>query len=108
MAGSALELRNRELMDTNKALMTTIEDLRALLKKATEQNEVLQQQVDYLTKKLFGTSSEKRKYESESQLSFFDEVEQEANSTEANCSLPYVSKALTLILVGHEITTWRG
>lgn len=82
MAGNALELRNRELMDTNKALLVTIEDLRALLKKTTEQNETLQQQVDYLTKKLFGTSSEKRKHESEGQLSFFDEVEQEANSTD--------------------------
>ena len=81
MASNALELRNRELMDTNKALLATIEDLRALLKKTTEQNETLQQQVDYLTKKLFGTSSEKRKHESEGQLSFFDEVEQEVDFT---------------------------
>ena len=41
MANSALELRNRELMDTNKALLATIEDLRTLLKKTTEQNETL-------------------------------------------------------------------
>ena len=82
MANSALELRNRELMDTNKALLATIEDLRTLLKKTTEQNEVLQQQVDYLTKKLFGTSSEKRRHESEGQMSLFDEVEQEADSDE--------------------------
>ena len=82
MANSALELRNRELMDTNKALLATIEDLRTLLKKTTEQNEILQQQVDYLTKKLFGTSSEKRRHESEGQMSLFDEVEQEADSDE--------------------------
>ena len=79
MAQNARDLQNRELRDTIKVLNSTIEDLRKLLKESNEQNEALHQQVEYLTKKLFGTSSEKRSHESEGQISLFDEVEQEAN-----------------------------
>lgn len=79
MAQSASELQNRELRDTIKVLNGTIEDLRKLLKESSEREEALKQQIEYLTKKLFGTSSEKRTHESDGQLSFFDEVEQEAD-----------------------------
>lgn len=79
MAQNARDLQNRELRDTIKVLNSTIENLRKLLKESNEQNEALRQQVEYLTKKLFGTSSEKRSHVSEGQISLFDEVEQEAN-----------------------------
>ena len=79
MAQSASELQNRELRDTIKVLNGTIEDLRKLLKESAEREEALKQQIEYLTKKLFGTSSEKRTHESDGQLSLFDEVEQEAD-----------------------------
>ena len=79
MAQSASELQNRELRDTIKVLNGTIEDLRKLLKESAEREEALKQQIEYLTKKLFGTSSEKRAHESDGQLSLFDEVEQEAD-----------------------------
>ena len=88
MARSAADLQNRELRDTIKVLNGTIEDLRKLLKDSNEQNEALRQQVEYLTKKLFGTSSEKRAHDSEGQISLFDEAEQEANPAEAEPELP--------------------
>ena len=79
MAQSASELQNRELRDTIKVLNGTIEDLRKLLKESAEREEALKEQIEYLTRKLFGTSSEKRTHESDGQLSLFDEVEQEAD-----------------------------
>lgn len=79
MARSANELQNRELRDTIKVLNGTIEDLRKFLKESAEWEEALKQQIEYLTKKLFGTSGEKRTHESDGQLSLFDEVEQEAD-----------------------------
>ena len=50
------------------------------------EKENLRQQIEYLTKKLFGTSSEKRK-EVDGQLNLFDEAEQEADSS-WNLELP--------------------
>ena len=44
------------------------------------EKETLRQQIEYLTKKLFGTSSEKRK-DIDGQLNLFDEAEQEADPT---------------------------
>jgi len=44
------------------------------------EKENLRQQIEYLTKKLFGTSSEKRK-DIDGQLNLFDEAEQEADPT---------------------------
>ena len=79
MAQSASELQNRELRDTIKVLNGTIEDLRKLLKESAEREEALKEQIEYLTRKLFGSSSEKRTHESDGQLSLFDEVEQEAD-----------------------------
>lgn len=85
MAGSAAEIRILEYKDTiaqlkqflsaqteqNRSLQKLVEDLR-------QDNKNLQEQIDYLTKKLFGTSSEKNK-EMEGQLNLFDEAEQEAD-----------------------------
>ncbi len=88
MANSASELQNRELRDTIKVLNSTIEDLRNLLKESKEREDALREQIEYLTKKLFGTSSEKRIHESDGQLSLFDEVEQEADLSIPEPELP--------------------
>ena len=83
---SAKDIQLRELRDTVLQLNKTIEELRGVIsagqtREATilEQNRALQEQIEYLTKKLFGTSSEKRKSSDENQISFFDEAEQESD-----------------------------
>ena len=67
-----------ELKDTIKELNKTINNLNAMIDAANKREQVLQEQIDYLTKKLFGKSSEKRSDDIEGQLSFFDEAESEA------------------------------
>lgn len=88
MAGSAAEIKLMEYKDTitqlntllaaqteqNHTLQKTVEELR-------QDNRNLMEQIDYLTKKLFGTSSEKSK-DIEGQLNLFDEAEQEADLSE--------------------------
>ena len=90
MAGSAAEIKLLEYKDTiaqlntlltaqtqlNRSLQKTVEDLR-------QDNRNLMEQIDYLTKKLFGTSSEKSK-DIEGQLNLFDEAEQTANQQQTN------------------------
>ena len=85
MAGSAAEIKLLEYKDTitqlntlltaqtelNRSLQKTVKDLR-------QDNKNLMEQIDYLTKKLFGTSSEKSK-DIEGQLCLFDEAEQAAD-----------------------------
>ena len=78
MAASGRDLQMRELMDTMKELKLTIETLRKELTAKDKLIENLQEQIAYLQKKLFGTSSEKRSLVVEGQLGFFDEVETEA------------------------------
>ena len=60
MAASGRDLQMRELMDTMKELKLTIEALRKELTAKDKLIENLQEQIAYLQKKLFGTSSEKR------------------------------------------------
>ena len=74
-----------ELKDTIKELNNTIKNLNALIDAANKREEehekrerIMQEQIDYLTKKLFGRSSEKRSDVIEGQMSFFDEAESEA------------------------------
>lgn len=91
---SAADLRLREIKDLNAQLNTTIqnqnllitslqkdkEEDRKLISELTEQISVLNEQLDYLKKKLFGTSSEK----SDSipgQLNIFNEAEQEQDES---------------------------
>ena len=66
MPSSAKDIQLRELMDTVSQLKTMmaeqtelIRSLRTVIDEKTAHEAVLQEQVDYLTKKLFGTSSEK-------------------------------------------------
>ena len=88
MAGAA-DLRIREQKDLIAQLNTTIQNQniliaslqkdkesdRQLISDLREQISVLTEKVDYLTKKLFGTSSEKSK-DIPGQMSFFNEAEQ--------------------------------
>lgn len=84
MASSAKDIQLRELKDTisqlNQLLSEQTELIRSLrldVETHAEHEKVLQEQVDYLTKKLFGTSSEKKVLDIPGQLSFFDEAEVE-------------------------------
>ena len=67
----------------NKTISTQTELIQSLQKTLEAdrlEKENLHQQIEYLTKKLFGTSSEKRK-DIAGQLNLFDEAEQEADPT---------------------------
>ena len=84
MAVSAKDSKLLEQKDLISQLNTTIaaqtELIQSLKKDHEADREQIQNllaQVDYLTKKLFGTSSEKMK-DVEGQLNLFDEAEQEA------------------------------
>ena len=86
MAASAKDTKLLEYKDTIAQLNTTINQQNALIASLHETiNQCnttianLQEQVEYLTKKLFGTSSEKQA-DMEEQLSLFDEAEQDADS----------------------------
>lgn len=54
-----------------------IRSLRTVIDEKTAHEAVLQEQVDYLTKKLFGTSSEKTPSDIPGQLNLFNEAEAE-------------------------------
>ena len=67
MASSVKDIQLRELKDTiiqlNKMISEQSELIRTLresIEEKAEHEKVLQEQVDYLTKKLFGASSEKK------------------------------------------------
>ena len=71
MASSAKDIQLRELKDT-------VSQLKTMVSEQTENHEkVLQEQVDYLTKKLFGSSSERRSDDIPGQQNLFDEAEME-------------------------------
>ena len=85
MAGNSKDSKILEYKDMINQLNKTIAaqtELIPSLQKTLEadrlEKETLRQQIEYLTKKLFGTSSEKRK-DIEGQLNLFDEAEQEAD-----------------------------
>ena len=67
-----------QLNKTIAAQTELIQSLQKTLEADRLEKETLRQQIEYLTKKLFGTSSEKRK-DIEGQLNLFDEAEQEAD-----------------------------
>ena len=82
MAATSIEKQIIELKDTIALLNKTMATLQASLDAANAREEehlkkekLLQEQVDYLKNKLFGTSSEKRNTQIDGQLSFFDEAE---------------------------------
>ena len=66
MASNAKDIQLRELKDTVSQLKTMISEqteliksLRLIIDEKSSHEKALQEQVDYLTKKLFGSSSEK-------------------------------------------------
>lgn len=84
MAKNSKDLQLVELKDTIKDLNKTVKNLNALLEAANKREEehlkreqVLKEQIDFLTKKLFGKSSEKRTGEFDGQLNLFNEAEVE-------------------------------
>ena len=79
MASSAKDIQLRELKDTISQLNTImseqtelIRSLRTIIEEKTAHEMVLQEQVDYLTKKLFGSSSEKTPADIPGQLNLFN------------------------------------
>lgn len=85
MAGSVKDTRILEYKDLIGQLNTTIAAQTELIKSLQQtleadraEKKILEGQIDYLTKKLFGTSSEKRGDVS-GQINLFDEAEQEAD-----------------------------
>ncbi len=84
MAGTPRDLQLIELKDTISELNEVIlSQKKALSAKEQHEKELeaelnnLKEQVDYLTKKLFGTSSEKRNHDIPGQLELFNEAESE-------------------------------
>ena len=84
MASSAKDIQLRELKDTVSQLKTMISEqteliksLRLIIDEKSSHEKALQEQVDYLTKKLFGSSSEKRSDDIPGQQNLFDEAEVE-------------------------------
>jgi len=84
VASSAKDIQLRELKDTVSQLKTMmseqtemIRSLRLIVEEKTAREKSLQEEVDYLKKKLFGASSEKRTLDIPGQLNLFDEAEQE-------------------------------
>ncbi len=84
MATNAKDLQIMELKDTIAEQRQLISTLRAALDTSTaqiaeltEQTKLLNEQLEYMKKKLFGTSSEKRQLDE--QLNLFNEAEYESN-----------------------------
>ena len=95
MVSSAKDIQLRELKDTISQLNTMmseqtklIRSLRTIIEEKTAHEMVLQEQVDHLTKKLFGTSSEKTPADMPGQLNLFNEAEaeQDPELPEEDCS----------------------
>ena len=84
MASSAKDIQLRELKDTVSQLKTMISEqteliksLRLIIYKKSSHGKALQEQVDYLTKKLFVSSSERISDDIPGQQNLFDEAEVE-------------------------------
>ena len=84
MASSAKDIQLRELKYTISQLKTMmseqtelIKSLRLIIEEKSNHEKALQEQVDYLTKKLFGASSEATTIDVPGQMTLFDEAEME-------------------------------
>ncbi len=77
MATNTRDQQLIELKDTISELRLTIKNLNATIEAANKREQVLQEQIDFLTKKLYGKSSEKRDDQIEGQMSLFNEAETE-------------------------------
>ena len=88
MASSAKDIQLRELKDTVLQLKTMVSEqteliksLRLMIDEKSGHEKALQEQIDYLTKKLFGSSSERRSDDIPGQQNLFDEAEVEQDTS---------------------------
>ena len=88
MANNPKDLQLRELKDTItelnsliKTLQATLDDMRKSKEESEQKLKNAQEEIDYLRKKLFGTSSEKHVVEIPGQYNLFNEAEQEYDDT---------------------------
>ena len=79
MAQNPRLIQIRELKDTISQLNDTIALLNSSLQESRKREAAMQEQIDYLTKKLFGRSSERNITQTDGQLGLFDEAENEAD-----------------------------
>lgn len=84
VASSAKDIQLRELKDTISQLKTMmseqaelVKSLHMLIEEKNSHEKALQEQFDYLTKKLFGSSSEVKAIDVPGQMNLFDEAEME-------------------------------
>ncbi len=84
MASGAKDLQLRELNDTVSQLKAMVSEqteliksLRLIIDEKSNHEKALQEQVDYLTRKLFASSSERRTDDIPGQQNLFDEAEVE-------------------------------
>ncbi len=84
MASRAKDIQLRKLKDTVSQLKTMVSEqteliraLRLIIDEKSSHKKALQEQVDYLTQKLFGSSSERRSDDVPGQQNLFDEAEME-------------------------------
>ena len=89
MAQNAKDIQLRELKDllselreTNKLLQKTLEETQKEKAVLRQERDNFKEQVDYLTKKLFGSSSEKGACEIPGQMKLFNEAEAEMDPSE--------------------------
>lgn len=75
------DLQLLELKDTITQLHSVIQTLQDTIAAGQKRETALQEQIDYLTKKLFGTSSEKHAAPLQGQMSLFEEDEPAAPET---------------------------
>ena len=106
MAQNAKDIQLRELKDllselreTNKLLQKTLEETQKEKAVLRQERDNFKEQVDYLTKKLFGSSSEKGVCEIPGQMNLFNEAESEMDPSadERICSeCGYISPRQTI------------
>ena len=100
MAQSAKDIQLRELKDlvnelkeTTKLLRKTLEDVQKEKAAIQQERDNFKEQVDYLTKKLFGSSSEKGACDIPGQMNLFNEAESEMDpAAEASDQLATTEK----------------
>lgn len=88
MARTSNDLMIRELKDSINQLTETINRLNKTIESLRAREAYLQEQNDYLTKKLFGKSSEKNKAPIEGQMNLFNEAEEEAQKCDDEPVIP--------------------
>ena len=110
MTANPLEKQLIELKDMLAVMTKSMASLQASLDAANAREEehlrkekLLQEQVAYLTNKLYGSSSEKHKAPIDGQLSIFDELETEAATLDSgDCDVPadeeYETVSFTFLL----------